>query len=69
MKHVPDIADELPAVLAERTPEQAPEVKKPSASSFGSKKKPQKPQKTDEELLKEALAKVLMDNMYYYSYQ
>ena len=61
VKHTAGIPDELPAVLAERVPEQAPEVKKLSGSSIGSKKKPAstKPQKTDEELLQEALSKVL----------
>lgn len=61
VKHTPDISDELPAVLAERIPEQAPEMKKPSAGPIGGKKKAvsAKPQKTDEEFLQEALLKVL----------
>lgn len=60
MKHTADIPDELPAVLTERVAEQAPEMKKPGTSFTGSKKKPAstKPQKTDEELLQEALSKV-----------
>ena len=60
MKQTSDVSEELPAVLAERVPEQAPEVKKPSVGIIGSKKKTAstKPQKTDEELLQEALSKV-----------
>ena len=60
VKHTADIPDELPAVLAERVAEQAPEMKKPGTSFIGTKKKPAstKPQKTDEELLQEALSKV-----------
>lgn len=62
VKHALDVTEELPAVLlAERVPEQAPEIKKPSAGIIGGKKKAAstKPQKTDEELLQEALLKVL----------
>ena len=62
VKHALDVTEELPAVvLAERMPEQAPEIKKPSAGIIGGKKKTvsAKPQKTDEELLQEALSKVL----------
>ena len=64
VKHTSDIPDELPAVLADRVHEQAPEMKKPNAGFIGSKKKPAsaKPQKTDEEFLREALAKVLNNN-------
>lgn len=66
VKHTSDIPDELPAVLAERVPEQAPEMKKANAGLIGGKKKTAaaKPQKTDEELLQEALSKVLMYNTY-----
>lgn len=62
VKHTSDIPDELPAVLADRVPEQAPVLKKPVIGFIGSKKKPvsTKPQKTDEEFLREALAKVLI---------
>ena len=62
VKHALDVTEELPAVvLAERMPEQAPEIKKASAGIIGGKKKTvsTKPQKTDEELLQEALSKVL----------
>ena len=63
VKHSTDIAEELPAVLlqAERVPEQAPEIKKPNVGITGGKKKTAaaKPQKTDEELLQEALSKVI----------
>lgn len=63
VKHTTDVAEELPAVLlqAERVPEQAPEIKKPNVGIIGGKKKPAsaKPQKTDEDLLQEALSKVL----------
>lgn len=62
VKHTSDVYEELPAVLAERVPEQAPEIKKLSGGFIGGKKKTvsTKPQKTDEELLQEALLKVLM---------
>lgn len=62
VKHSLDVMEELPAVvLAEKVPEQAPEIKKPNAGIIGGKKKAlsTKPQKTDEELLQEALSKVL----------
>ena len=62
VKHSLDVTEELPAVvLAEKVPEQAPEIKKLSSGIISGKKKTTstKPQKTDEELLQEALAKVL----------
>lgn len=61
VKHTSDISEEMPAVLGEKVAEQAPDVKKLSAGIIGGKKKTAstKPQKTDEEFLQEALAKVL----------
>lgn len=58
--HATAVPDELPAVLAKNFPEQASEIKKRGSGFVGSKKKqaPSKPHKTDQDLLKEALAKV-----------
>ncbi|XP_015749276.1 PREDICTED: uncharacterized protein LOC107329059 [Acropora digitifera] len=57
--HATAVPDELPAVLAQNFPEQASEIKKRGSGFVGSKKKqaPSKPHKTDQDLLKEALAK------------
>lgn len=54
------VPDELPAVLMKNFPEEASEIKKRGSGFVGSKKKQasSKPHKTDQDLLKEALAKV-----------
>lgn len=58
--HATAVPDELPAVLVKNFPEQASEIKKRGSGFVGSKKKqaPSKPHKTDQDLLKDALAKV-----------
>ncbi|XP_029185282.2 transmembrane protein 214-B-like [Acropora millepora] len=63
--HATAVPDELPAVLAKNFPEQASEIKKRGSGFVGSKKKqaPSKPHKTDQDLLKEALAKVDVDQL------
>ena len=57
------VPDELPAVSMKNFPEQAPEIKKHGSGFVGSKKKQasSKPQKTDQDLLKEVLAKVWLE--------
>ena len=68
VKQSTDVTEELPAVLqVERVPEQAPEVKKPNVGITGGKKKAAsaKPQKTDEDLLQEALSKVIKWSLKY----
>ncbi|XP_068678682.1 transmembrane protein 214-A-like [Montipora foliosa] len=59
------VPDELPAVLARKVPEQAPQGKKSSSGFVGSRKKQasSKAQKTDEQLLKEAIAKLDLDEL------
>lgn len=59
------VPDELPAVLMKNFPEEASEIKKRGSGFVGSKKKQasSKPHKTDQDLLKEALAKVDVDEL------